>query len=134
MRLKIIKKENGNGLNVWAIITIAAVIVVGVGSYLVLESAAFANQTTQFGILNFECASYGNKLTSELAANSSVCLQASATNKTLASCGAVFYCAYTPSCAAASPVSNSSTLSCQCDALRNDTVVVSGLCLKQALS
>jgi CBS domain containing-hemolysin-like protein len=121
--------------NKWIVIAVIIfAVAVGVG-YFIAISVNSSQENQQIGMLNLECAAYGQQLTSELVANSTACQMnnvAGLSNATSV-CGAAFYCYYSSSCAYSQPV-ETNTLSCLCDALRFNQVVASGLCFKQIIS
>ncbi len=125
------------GLNKWLIFAIVLFAVVALAVYYASSKANSAQQLQQVQILNQECALYGQQLTSELASNSTACtsLNSSITpsNVTDVACGSVLYCSYSYSCASHKPVT-ANTLNCLCTVLKNNKVILPGLCVKQLLS
>lgn len=127
-----VKKEQPKNriLNRWAIFAIVLfALVIGI-AYFISYSVKSAQNSSQLSTLNFECAQYGNQLTSELSSNSTVCKSASnftSSSGTPNVCGADFYCYYRyyPSCSSNASI-QANTLSCLCDALKPTQVVISG--------
>lgn len=121
--------------NKWLIASVAIFAIAIALGYYISSSVASTQEVQQVGVLNQECAAYGQQLTTELAANSTACQQNTiVANSSISSvCGAVFYCTYSSSCAYTKPV-QTNTLSCLCDALTPTQVVLSGACFKQSLS
>lgn len=130
MRITIRREESpARKTNRWLIfsiivfVSIIAVVFAGV-RLLVLQ-----NQADSAASLNSACIAYGNSLTQEFAVNSSVVrssLNVTGINYTE---GDAFYCYYSYSCVEAKPqVPNS--LSCLCNILQSNTVILQGACRK----
>ncbi|MEM0111935.1 MAG: hypothetical protein QXK90_04145 [Candidatus Parvarchaeota archaeon] len=134
MKITIRKKESvKRSTNRWLIFSILIFALVIAVVFAGVRLLALQNQANSVAALNSACIAYGNSLTQEFKANSSVIqssLNVSGINYTR---GDSFYCYYSYSCASAKPyISNS--LSCLCDILQSSRVILSGECMKQILS
>jgi len=122
--------------NIWYIIFIILVIVVILGVFIVLDRISQSNQAYQLTQLDQACASYGNTLTQELSSNQTLSqLENISVSPALANLtrNSVLYCTYSYNCANVKPVIPNS-LSCLCNVLQSNKVILSGLCIKQQLS
>ena len=129
--------EEKTKINKWLVFAIVLFVVVALTVYYAGSKANSAQQLQQVQILNQECALYGQQLTSELVPNSTGCtsLNNSATpsNITDVACGSVLYCSYSYSCVNSKPVT-ANALNCLCTVLKDNKVILPGLCVKQLLS
>ena len=100
--------------------------------YFIAVSLNHVSQQKDIAKLNAEAAAYGQQLTSEIAANSTVCTQNYSfanSSKVKIGCGAVIYCYYSSSCQYSGPQSPN-TVSFLCDAFKPDKVIATGMCFK----
>ena len=138
MKITVINRNNPDRVKkinkqLIAAILFFAIIVVLV--YFISVSLNHISQQKDLAKLNAEAAAYGQKLTSEISANSTVCTQnytfANA-SKVKIGCGAVFYCYYSTACQYSGPQSPN-TVSFLCDAFKSNNVIATGMCFKVSL-
>ena len=132
-----IKRQEGDKkkINKWPIIAVFLFVMALALSYAISTSVIYKSSISQASTLDFECSAYASQLTSEFAQNSTACNQVAAngTNLYNGTCGAVFYCQYSTSCAYQKPA-GPNILSCLCDGLKSNQVITTGLCLKRVES
>ncbi len=134
----IIKKEEKEKkrINKQFIFAMLFFVIIAVLVYFIAVSLNHVSQQKDIAKLNAEAAAYGQQLTSEIAANSTACMQNYSfanSSKAKIGCGAVIYCYYSSSCQYSGPQS-ANTVSFLCDAFKPDKVIATGMCFKVSLS
>lgn len=127
-----LKTEEKRKINGQLIAVAASILAIVVLVYLVSVSLNHILQQNEAAKLNAEAAAYGQQLTSEIAANSSVCTQNYSFNNSGSvkiACGAVVYCYYSSSCQYSGPQS-ANTVSFLCDAFKPNKLIAAGMCFK----
>ena len=130
----IIKKEEKEKkrINKQFIVAMLFFVIIAVLVYFIAVSLNHVSQQKDIAKLNAEAAAYGQQLTSEIAANSTVCTQNYSfvnSSKVKIGCGAVIYCYYSSACQYSGPQSPN-TVSFLCDAFKPDKVIATGMCFK----
>ncbi len=135
MRILIKKgRKESRPINKWLMITVAILVTAIALAYFVSVSVNNAKTQQQISTLNLECAGYGQQLTSAAASNLDTPACQNQNGSKLPSCGAVFYCYYSAAACEKAGETNTSVLSCVCDALRSNEVLAANQGVCQRLS